>query len=93
VPPRFDAAYLNNPAPAYPRASRLAGQQGQVLLKVLVGTSGSAVNIAVQHSSGFERLDDAALNSVRQWHFAPAKRGDQAIEAWVLVPIVFRLDA
>jgi protein TonB len=93
VPPRFDAAYLRNPAPAYPRASRLAGQQGQVVLKVLVGAQGSAVSVAVQRSSGFERLDDAALNSVRQWRFAPAKRGEQAVEAWVLVPIVFRLDA
>jgi protein TonB len=93
TPARFDANYLHNPAPAYPRASRVAGQQGQVMLKVLVSDQGSAVSVQVQRSSGFARLDDAALDTVRQWRFVPAKRGAEAIEDWVLVPITFRLDA
>jgi protein TonB len=93
TPPRFDADYLHNPSPAYPRASRLAGQQGQVMLKVLVNDQGLAVSVHVQRSSGFARLDDAALDAVRKWRFVPARRGSAAIEDWVLVPIAFRLDA
>jgi protein TonB len=93
TPPRFDANYLHNPAPAYPRASRLAGQQGKVMLKVLVSEQGAAVSVQVQDSSGIARLDAAALDAVRQWRFVPAKRGAEAIEEWVLVPIAFRLDA
>jgi periplasmic protein TonB len=92
VPPRFDAGYLHNPAPAYPRASRLAGQQGQVVVKVLVSAEGSAVSVSLQRSSGFARLDEAALAAVRQWRFVPATRGADAFEEWVLVPIAFRLD-
>ena len=93
MPPRFDADYLHNPAPAYPRASRVAGQQGKVMLKVLVSELGAAVSVQVQDSSGIARLDAAALDAVRQWRFVPAKRGTEAIEDWVLVPIAFRLDA
>lgn len=93
TPPRFDANYLHNPAPAYPRAARVAGQQGQVMLKVLVSEQGAAVNVQVESSSGVARLDEAALDAVRQWRFVPAKRGAEAIQDWVLVPIAFRLDA
>jgi protein TonB len=60
---------------------------------VLVSEQGAAVSVQLQHSCGFARLDDAALDAVRQWRFVPAKRGAEAIEEWVLVPIAFRLDA
>ena len=93
TPPRFDANYLHNPAPAYPRASRVAGQQGQVMLKVLVSDQGAALNVQLQRSCGFARLDEAALDAVRQWRFVPARRGAEPVEDWVLVPIAFRLDA
>ena len=89
---RFDAEYLQNPAPAYPRASRRAGDEGRVLLRVLVTAQGTASAVQVQASSGHPRLDEAALETVRQWRFVPAKRGADPMEDWVLVPIVFRLD-
>ena len=93
TPPRFDAVYLHNPAPAYPRASRVAGHQGQTVLTVLVSEQGVAVNVQVERSSGFARLDEAALDAVKQWRFVPAKRGAEAIAEWVLVPITFRINA
>ena len=38
------------------------------------------------------RLDQAALDAVRQWRFVPARQGEQAVAAWVLVPIQFALE-
>lgn len=89
---RFDAAYLQNPRPVYPPLSRRLGEQGKVLLRVRVGRQGQAVAVDLEKSSDFARLDEAARQSVARWRFVPAKRGDEAIEATVIVPIVFRLE-
>ena len=89
--PRFDAGYLKNPAPAYPPASRRLGEEGRVVLRVLVDRDGVPGEVAIKTSSGFPRLDQAAEDAVRRWKFAPARRGDEAIGTWVAVPIVFNL--
>jgi len=89
--PRFDAAYLNNPAPLYPSVSRRLGEQGRVLLRVQVDERGTPTNVTLGASSGHERLDNVALETVRRWKFVPARRGEEAVSAWVIVPIVFNL--
>lgn len=89
--PRFDADYLDNPAPAYPPLSKKAGEEGRVLLYVFVEASGVAGKIEVRTSSGFERLDRAAMAAVKRWKFVPAKQGAEAVAAWVLVPIAFSM--
>jgi protein TonB len=48
--------------------------------------------VAVEKSSGSPHLDAAALEAVKAWRFTPARRGADAVESWMLVPIVFRLD-
>jgi len=90
---RFDAAYLQNPAPRYPPLSRRLGEEGKVLLKVRVTSAGLPSSVELEKSSNFERLDEAARQVVANWRFVPARRGDEAIEASVIVPIVFRLDS
>lgn len=89
--PRFDVAYLNNPAPAYPSLSRRLGEEGRVLLRVFVAPEGHAREVHVQSSSGHARLDRAAQEAVERWRFVPARRGQEAVGAWVLVPIAFTL--
>jgi protein TonB len=91
TPPRFDADYLDNPAPAYPSLSRRLGEEGRVLLRVFVDPDGSAARVEVRDSSGFERLDKVARDTVGRWRFVPARQGDRAVGAWVLVPISFSL--
>ncbi|MER2554563.1 MAG: energy transducer TonB, partial [Thauera sp.] len=59
--------------------------------RVLVSPNGSPAQVELRSSSGSERLDRAAREAVARWRFAPARRGDAAIESWVLVPIVFKL--
>ena len=89
---RFDAAYLLNPRPNYPPMSRRLGEEGKVLLKVRVSADGRPLAVDLEKSSNFVRLDEAALDVVKRWRFVPAKRGDDAIEAAVIVPLVFRLE-
>lgn len=91
VPPNFNAAYLNNPAPVYPPLSRRMGEEGRVMLRVHVSEDGVATQVQLRTSSKYPRLDDAALEAVRRWRFVPARRGDQPVAAWVLVPISFNL--
>lgn len=90
--PVFNADYLDNPAPAYPVLSRRMGEQGRVTLRVLVSAAGTADEVRIHGSSGFERLDEAARDTVRRWKFVPAKRGAEPVSAWVLIPISFRLE-
>ena len=91
IPPRFDAAYLDNPTPAYPALARRMGEQGKVTLRVLVSAAGNAEKVELRASSGSTRLDTAALDTVRHWRFVPARQGAEAVPAWVLVPISFSL--
>ncbi|AUN96475.1 hypothetical protein C0099_13145 [Pseudazoarcus pumilus] len=89
---RYDAAYLDNPPPAYPALSRRMREEGRVLLRVFVSAQGQAKNIEVEESSGSNRLDSAARNAVQRWRFVPAREGEREIDAWVLVPVVFKLE-
>ncbi|MGE0556754.1 MAG: energy transducer TonB [Burkholderiales bacterium] len=91
--PLFNAAYLRNPAPVYPAAARRNGDEGTVMLKVLVSPEGAPLRVELDQSSGSGSLDDAALAAVKSWRFVPARRGAQNVEGWVRVPVVFRLES
>lgn len=90
-PPRFNADYLDNPAPGYPPLSRKQGEQGTVQLRVRVSAAGTALEVSLHKTSGFPRLDQRAIDTVRQWKFVPARQGGQPVDAWVIVPITFSL--
>ena len=63
--PAQDLKTANRVDPAYPPASRRAGEEGTVRLKVLVDEKGRPRDVAVATSSGFARLDEAAIQAVR----------------------------
>jgi len=92
VPPSFLADYLHNPAPPYPASARRIGEQGRVVLRVLVNADGQPERVELGASSGSPRLDGSALETVRRWKFVPARQGERPVAAWVLVPISFRLE-
>jgi len=93
LPPVFDAAYLQNPAPDYPPLSRRLREEGRLVLRVRVGVDGRAEDIEVRTSTGHPRLDQTGIQTVRRWRFVPARRGADKVPAWVLIPITFNLDA
>jgi periplasmic protein TonB len=90
--PSSNADYLNNPPPAYPPVSKRLGETGKVIVRVYISADGYAQKGEVRSSSGFERLDSAALAATLKWRYVPGKRGDAAEAMWVNVPITFQLD-
>ena len=85
-------AYGSTPLPIYPRDAARKGLQGTVLLRVLVSSRGSVLQVEIERSSGHTSLDRAALRQVAShWEFIPALRDGEAADAWVKVPLVFTL--
>jgi len=90
--PDYRADYLNNPRPPYPMVARRMGYNGRVILNVEVLAEGKAGQVLLHKSSGYEILDNAALQTVKTWKFSPAKRLGQPVTQWFLVPIKFSLE-
>lgn len=82
---------LQQTAPFYPPGALRRKQEGTVLLHVQVGGNGKVRQIKLAQSSGFEALDTAAEQAVREWVFSPAYRNGEAVESWVEAPITFRI--
>ncbi len=84
--------YGTNPLPKYPPLAREKGYEGTVYLRVLVQADGRVGNLSIDRSSGHEVLDRAAVDSVKEWTFLPAQKGEKRVESWVLLPVKFKLD-
>ena len=92
VEPSADADYLKNPPPPYPRASRRLGEQGTVIVRVFISTQGAPEKAEVRTSSGFPRLDQAALDAVQRWRFVPGRRSGTPEAMWFNIPVRFVLE-
>ncbi len=90
--PSTDADYLNNPRPVYPPLSKRLGEQGKVVVRVYIEANGSASQAEIRTSSGYDRLDQAALQSTLRWRYVPGKRNGVAEAMWFNVPINFVLE-
>jgi TonB family protein len=82
---------LNNPKPPYPLISRRLNEEGKVVLNVCVSLSGLVENLKLEKTSGYQRLDDIAIQTVKKWKFVPAKNQDRDINACYLLPVQFIL--
>jgi protein TonB len=83
---------LNSIVPVYPRVSRMRGEEGKVLLEVFVDGSGTVVEVQIRASSGYPRLDKAAVAALENARFDPALSDGTPVESRVLLPFVFKLD-
>ncbi len=89
--PRSDPRRPNS-QPPYPTVSKRLGEEGVVTLQLYVTKNGRVSEAKVQKSSGFPRLDEAAVReALRNWRFIPAKRGDETIDAWYSINVRFEL--
>jgi protein TonB len=89
--PSSDADYLNNPKPPYPPLSKRMGEQGKVIVRALIGVDGTAHSAEIKLSSGFDRLDQAALATTLRWRYVPGKRAGVPEAMWFNVPFNFVL--
>lgn len=92
VQPSSDASHLNNPKPVYPAVSKRLGEQGKIVLRVLIGADGIPQKVEIKQSSGFERLDRQAVDTVTRWRFVPGTRNGVPEAMWYQQPISFVLE-
>ena len=78
--------------PPYPELSRRLGETGKVVLRVELDETGRVSTAQVIASSGYKRLDAAALAAVRSWRCQPAQRDGQAVRSVALQPFDFTLE-
>ncbi len=90
--PSSDASYLQNPKPPYPALSRRLNEQGKTTVRVMIGVDGLPQRAEIEKSSGFDRLDQAAMATVMRWRYVPGKRGGVAEAMWFNVPINWVLE-
>ena len=78
--------------PLYPPTSRRNGEQGMGMYRVLVDEKGHPTDVQVLKSSGFPRLDTAAMEAIRKWAFKPAVQNSQPVQSWTRVQVAFQLE-
>jgi len=81
----------DNPPPDYPARERALGREGTVVVRVHLDPRGRVLGAALAEPSRHPGLDRAALRAVAGWRFQPARRGGEAVESWLDVPVVFCL--
>jgi periplasmic protein TonB len=94
VPPKQNA---RNPIsqPEYPTMSRRLGEEGAVILLLTLDEDGRVTDAVVDTSSGFERLDEAAVKEAkrpRNWKFVPGTINGKAAPMQFKFRVVFKID-
>lgn len=78
--------------PEYPPSSRRAGETGTVILEVYVLENGRAGDVRVKKSSGYPKLDEAAVREVkRSWRLLPGTEGGKPVPMWGQFAVTFKL--
>jgi TonB family protein len=87
VPPKP----VKTPAPPYPIIALQAGIEGTCVIKAVIDTLGTVVDVEVCISSGNTVLDEAALQAFRTYTFTPALQHDRPVSVWIRMPVTFKL--
>ncbi|WP_340316801.1 energy transducer TonB [Rhizorhabdus argentea] len=87
----LEARMIEGKPPRYPMESRRKREQGTVLLRLLIGTDGGVEQVSIAQSSGFDRLDQAALQAARGWRWQPMIRDGAPVAVRGVMPIPFVL--
>ena len=80
---------LKNPVPNYPYEAKKRGIEGMTVVKMLVDTDGSVMDLK---SSGNQLLDEAALDAAKKSTFSPAEHNGKKVRVWASRPFIFRLN-
>ncbi|MBP2626834.1 MAG: hypothetical protein H6Q68_1545 [Firmicutes bacterium] len=89
---RTSPNYLYGPKPDYPQAARKARWEGAVAVRVRIDVDGSVTMASVKEGSGYDILDEAAVQAVKKWRFSPATKGGVPVASSHDVRVRFRLD-
>jgi protein TonB len=83
--------YIQPPQPDYPPLAKRMGEEGKVMLRVLVNDRGRPEKVDVQKSSGFARLDEAARQAAMRAMFKPHLEDGKPVAVYALIPINFSI--
>lgn len=83
--------YILPPQTVYPPMSKRMGEQGKVVLRILVGENGKPDQVLVQTSSGYTRLDEAGRQAGLRAIFKPHLEDGRAVPVYVILPLNFQL--
>ncbi|MET0964252.1 MAG: energy transducer TonB [Noviherbaspirillum sp.] len=83
--------YIQPPQPDYPPIAKRMGEEGKVMLRVLVSDRGRPEKVDVQKSSGFARLDEAARQAALRAMFKPHLEDGRPVAVYALIPINFSI--
>lgn len=72
--------------------SKRLNEQGKVVVRVLISSTGQPLKAELKQSSGYDRLDQSALATVMKWRYVPGKRNGVAEDMAFNVPITFLLE-
>jgi len=87
--PKVDTS---SPTPVvYPKGAQSSGEQGTVVLSVYVSSRGKPILANVARTSGFPDLDNAAIETVMNWHYVPAVHGGDTASDWATAQVVYKL--
>ena len=95
APPVRTAAVINASAcekPEYPSASKRLEEEGTVQLKFLVGVDGKVIESAIEKSSGFRRLDEAARAGLSKCQFKPGTLDGKPQQSWASMLFTWRIE-
>lgn len=84
--------YLQAPRPEYPALSRRMGEEGTVMLRILISERGRAERADIHKSSGVPRLDEAARQAALRAVFKPYTENGRPVPVYAILPISFQLD-
>lgn len=86
-----DAQTFKTSNPVYPRISRRRSEEGTVTLSIEVLANGKVGKVSLSESSGYRRLDEAALKAAQKTTFTPAKQLGRTIDSATELSFTFRL--
>ncbi len=96
APPREIPAsaieYLVTPPIDYPRLSRRLNESGVVIVRIFIDAAGVPRQAQVATSSGFPRLDEAAVAGLQRFRFKPMTENGKPLSGWARIPVPFELE-
>jgi len=91
VPPVIDAARSCRP-PEYPAASRRLEESGAVVVQFLIDLDGSVLDGKVDSTSGYPRLDEAAVAALSRCKFKAGTVDGKPERSWARIRYVWKFE-
>ena len=88
----IDGGYIKEPIAVYPEQSEKLGEEGKVKLAIIVNPNGSVDDIELIQSSGFERLDRAAIEAAKQAKYQPKNVNGKLVRTRFVAEFSFVLE-